>query len=164
MNNTYLNNFKKFFTRKRLRLILLSLALLLSGFALYLDITVRAQFEGKRWAMPARVYARPLELYPGIKLRPEQLTMELAMLDYHVAADPQDPGSYRRRGDEFPMVTRPFTFWDEPQAPLPLQADFDGGHLSTLTNRATGKPVTLARLDPVPIGGIYPAHNEDRVL
>jgi len=164
MDRALFEKFRNFVTRKRVRFTLLSLALLLSGFALYLDITVRAQFEGKRWAMPARVYARPLELYPGMKLRPEQLTMELAMLDYHVAADPQDPGSYRRRGDEFTMVTRPFTFWDEAQATLPLQADFDGGHLSTLTNRATGKPVTLARLDPVPIGGIYPAHNEDRVL
>ncbi|MBI5782546.1 MAG: transglycosylase domain-containing protein, partial [Gammaproteobacteria bacterium] len=164
MDSPYLNNFRNFFTRKRLRLFLLSLALLLSGFALYLDITVRMQFEGKRWAMPARVYARPLELYPGMKLRPEQLSMELAMLDYRVATDSQNPGSYRRQGDEFTMATRPFTFWDEAQASLPLQAVFDGARLSTLTNRATGKPVTLARLDPVLIGGIYPAHNEDRIL
>ena len=108
-----MRNFRNFFTRKRVRLVLLSLALLLSGFALYLDITVRMQFEGKRWAMPARVYARPLELYAGMKLRPEQLALELAMLDYRVAADPREPGSYRRQGDEFIIVTRPFTFWDE---------------------------------------------------
>jgi penicillin-binding protein 1B len=159
-----MRNFRNFFTRKRVRLVLLSLALLLSGFALYLDITVRMQFEGKRWAMPARVYARPLELYAGMKLRPEQLALELAMLDYRVAADPREPGSYRRQGDEFIIVTRPFTFWDEAQPALPLQADFDGTHMGTLTHRDTGKPVTLARLDPVLIGGIYPAHNEDRVL
>ena len=164
MENPYLNNFRNIFTRKRLRLFLLSLALLLSGFALYLDISVRMQFEGKRWAMPARVYARPVELYSGMKLRPEQLAMELAMLDYHAEDDPQAPGSYRRQGDEFTIITRPFTFWDETQASLPLQADFNGVRLGTLTNRATGKPVTLARLDPVLIGGIYPAHNEDRVL
>jgi penicillin-binding protein 1B len=159
-----MRNFRNYFTRKRVRLLLLSLALLLSGFALYLDITVRMQFEGKRWAMPARVYARPLELYAGMKLRPEQLALELAMLDYRVAAEPREPGSYRRQGDEFIIVTRPFTFWDEAQPALSLQADFDGTHMGTLTHRDTGKPVTLARLDPVLIGGIYPAHNEDRVL
>jgi penicillin-binding protein 1B len=159
-----MRNFRNFFTRKRVRLLLLSLALLLSGFALYLDITVRMHFEGKRWAMPARVYARPLELYAGMKLRPEQLALELAMLDYRVAAEPREPGSYRRQGDEFIIVTRPFTFWDEAQPALSLQADFDGTHMDTLTHRDTGKPVTLARLDPVLIGGIYPAHNEDRVL
>ena len=164
MDNSYLKNFKDFFTRKRVRLLLLSLLLLLSGFVLYLDITVRMQFEGKRWAMPARVYARPLELYPGMKLRPEQLAMELALLDYHTKADPQSPGSYRRQGDEFSLVTRPFTFWDAAQTSLPLQVDFDGARLSALTDRTTGKPVTLVRLDPMLIGGIYPAHNEDRVL
>ncbi|HSW52073.1 MAG TPA: transglycosylase domain-containing protein, partial [Sulfuricaulis sp.] len=164
MNSPYMRNFRNFFTRKRVRLALLSLALLLSAFALYLDITVRMQFDGKRWAMPARVYARPLELYAGMKLRPEQLALELAMLDYRVAADPREPGSYRRQGDEFIIVTRPFTFWDEAQPALSLQADFGGAHMDTLTQRDTGKPVTLARLDPVLIGGIYPAHNEDRVL
>ena len=164
MDRSSFEKFRDFVTRKRVRFILLSLALLLSAFALYLDITVRTHFEGKRWAMPARVYARPLELYPGMKLRPEQLAMELAMLDYHATGDPQSPGSYQRQGDEFTLVTRPFTFWDETQASLPLQIDFAGTRVGTLTNRATGKPVTLARLDPVLIGGIYPAHNEDRVL
>lgn len=164
MQNQYMHIFRNFFTRKRLRLILLSLALLLAGFALYLDITVRVQFEGKRWAMPARVYARPLELYPGMKLRPEQLAMELAMLDYRATADPRSPGSYRRQGGEFTIITRPFTFWDETQASMLLVADIDGTRLGSLTDRATGKPVALARLDPVLIGGIYPAHNEDRVL
>lgn len=164
MDSSVINKLRNFFTRRRVRLMLLFLALLLSGFALYLDITVRMQFEGKRWAMPARVYARPLELYSGMKLRPEQLAIELAMLDYRMAADPQNPGSYQRQGDDFTLVTRPFTFWDEAQASLPLQIAIDGGRLSTLTNRATGKNVALARLDPMLIGGIYPAHNEDRIL
>ena len=164
MDRSSFQKFRDLVTRKRVRLVLLLLALLLAGFALYLDITVRMQFEGKRWAMPARVYARPLELYPGMKLRPEQLAIELGMLDYHATGDPQSPGSYQRQGNEFTLVTRPFTFWDEAQASLSLQIDFDGARLGTVTNRATGKPVTLARLDPVVIGGIYPAHNEDRVL
>ncbi|HEU5337868.1 MAG TPA: transglycosylase domain-containing protein, partial [Sulfuricaulis sp.] len=164
MDRSYFTNLIKIFTRKRVRLLLLTLALMLSGFALYLDTTVRMQFEGKRWAMPARVYARPLELYPGMKLRPDQLVLELSMLDYRVSAEPKDPGSYRRRGDEFMLITRPFTFWDGVQSSLSLQVDFDGARLGKLTSRDSGQEVTLARLDPVLIGGIYPAHNEDRVL
>ena len=164
MDSSFLKKFREFATRKRLRLILLSLALLLSGYTLYLDLTVRAQFEGKRWALPARVYARPLELYPGMKLSPEQLQTELAMLDYHDAGEPQDPGTYRRQNDEFSIVTRPFVFWDGAQPALWLRAGFDGNRLRTLTDIKNDKPVTLARLDPLLIGGIYPAHNEDRVL
>jgi penicillin-binding protein 1B len=34
-------------------------------YGVHLDKVVRAKFEGKRWALPARVYARPLELYVG---------------------------------------------------------------------------------------------------
>ncbi|MEK7716778.1 MAG: transglycosylase domain-containing protein, partial [Pseudomonadota bacterium] len=153
-----------FVTRKRLRLALLSLVLMLSGFVLYLDMTVRTQFEGKRWALPARVYARPLELYPGLKLRQEQLGAELAMLGYRDSGGQLDPGSFRQQRDEFIIATRPFVFWDGAQAALQLRADFDGGRLRSLTDLKTDKPVTLARLDPLLIGGIYPAHNEDRAL
>ena len=30
-----------------------------------LDRRVTQQFEGRRWTLPARVYAQPLELYAG---------------------------------------------------------------------------------------------------
>jgi penicillin-binding protein 1B len=164
MESPLFEKLRHFVTRKRLRLALLSLLLMLSGFVLYLDITVRVQFEGKRWALPARVYARPLELYPGLKLRPEQLGAELAMLGYRDADNQLDPGSFRQQRNEFTIATRPFVFWDGAQAALQLRADFDGSHLRSLTDLKTEKPVTLARLDPLLIGGIYPAHNEDRVL
>src|SRR3970040_2866849 len=96
MNKQIVNKIRRFVTPIRLRIFFLSLALLLAGFFLYLDIAVRAQFEGKRWALPARVYARPLELYPGMKLRPEQLLLELSMLGYRSAGSQLEPGSYRQ--------------------------------------------------------------------
>ncbi len=46
------------------RWLLLSLAgvlLLAVLYGVYLDQVVRVRFEGKRWSLPARVYARPLE-------------------------------------------------------------------------------------------------------
>ncbi|MHB8744052.1 MAG: penicillin-binding protein 1B [Sulfuricaulis sp.] len=165
MDNPGLKKFRDLVTRHRTRVFLLALALMLSGYVLYLDLTVRTQFEGKRWALPARVYARPLELYPGLKLRAEQLQTELAMLDYRDTDDPRDPGSYQRQGDTFTIATRPFVFWDGAQKALLLRVEFDDDHLRTLTDlKQTDKPVTLVRLDPLLIGGIYPAHNEDRIL
>ncbi|HYA38625.1 MAG TPA: penicillin-binding protein 1B [Candidatus Methylomirabilis sp.] len=164
MDSRLPEKFRNLVTRKRLRLFLLILGLLLAGYTLYLDLTVRAQFEGKRWALPARVYARPLELYPGAKLRPEQLATELAMLGYRDTSDPSDPGTYHRQSDAFSIATRPFTFWDGAQPALSLRADFSGDRLRALTDLKTDKPVTIARLDPLLIGGIYPAHNEDRIL
>jgi penicillin-binding protein 1B len=50
------------------------LLLVAVDFIASLDRTVRNQFEGKRWALPARVYARPLELLAGMPLTPDDLT------------------------------------------------------------------------------------------
>ncbi len=48
----------------------------------YLDYNVRKQFEGKRWAIPARVYASPVELYAGYALTAENFEALLKMLHY----------------------------------------------------------------------------------
>ena len=31
----------------------------------WLDIQVRSEFDGRKWDLPSRVYARPLSLYEG---------------------------------------------------------------------------------------------------
>ena len=41
-------------------------ALIFTAYVIYLDIIIRINFEGKRWSLPAQVYARPLELYFGL--------------------------------------------------------------------------------------------------
>ena len=42
-------------------------------YILYLDRLVTRQFEGRRWTLPAQVFAAPLELYTGLALPPAQL-------------------------------------------------------------------------------------------
>ena len=53
--------------------IFLSLLLIFTIYVIYLDFEVRSQFDGKKWSVPARVYARPLELYIGKPLSHEQM-------------------------------------------------------------------------------------------
>ena len=45
---------------------LLLATLLAAGYTLYLDVRVREEFEGRRFALPARIYARPLELHADV--------------------------------------------------------------------------------------------------
>jgi penicillin-binding protein 1B len=137
--------------------------LAVAAFALHLDHRVRAEFEGRRFALPARVFARPLELYPGLRLGENALRSELTRLGYVEGLRGDEPGHYVRTGATLALVTRPFTFWDGPQPARPLRVTFDDGRVSELVDFA-GHAVKLARLDPVWIGGIYPAHNEDRIL
>src|SRR4030067_392689 len=110
-----ISTFRRFLTWKRLRLTGLLLLLLLSGFTLYLDFRVRDAFEGRRFALPARLYARPLELFPGLKLAPEALAAEFARLGYKEMLAGDEPGRFARRGNSFEVVTRPFVFWDGAQ-------------------------------------------------
>jgi penicillin-binding protein 1B len=141
-------------------------AALLAAFAVYvvyLDHTIRTQFEGKRWALPARVYAAPLELYPGKKISAAQLGAALAALNYHYGAL-AEPGSYSREATSIDLRSRPFAFWDGPQPSQRLRVSFSGDHVDQLEDLSSGKTIPLARLDPLLIGGIYPAHNEDRIL
>ncbi len=79
--------------------LLLSLlfgALLLSAcglglYMVYLDGVIRTEFDQKRWAMPAKVYARPLELYAGMPLSAEAFTQELRLLNYRDVNCPVEP-------------------------------------------------------------------------
>ena len=139
------------------------LCVLLVGMVIYLDYVVRSKFDGKKWALPARVYARPLELYEGLPLAPRDLAFELAALDYRLTDQLRRPGDMVRRGDEFQVFSRSFQFWDRLEPARRLSLRFSGQRLTRLVD-AGGQPVALARLDPQLVGGIFPAHMEDREL
>lgn len=133
-------------------------------YALYLDGKVREQFDGRRFALPARVYARPLELFAGARLSADEFAQELRRLGYRQPLRDGEAGRYLRRDNEFTVVTRAFDFWDGAQPSAALHLTFGAAGLETMANSADGTAVDIARLDPEYIGGIYPAHNEDRVL
>lgn len=143
---------------------LLALFGLSVAYGLYLDFDIRAQFDGKRWAVPARVYARPLELYPGLQLSPGELLAELGLLGYRQVSDPGQPGSYARQGGGVLLHTRGFEFSDGAEPGRVLELQFAGGRLSAMRDAQAHRPIDLARLEPLYIGGIYPGHKEDRIL
>jgi len=154
----------RWLTWRRARLGLLLGLALVSVFALYLDFQVRDAFEGRRFALPARLYARALEIYPGLKLTPEALVHELTRLEYQASVEGDAPARYARQGDNIEIVTRAFTFWDGPQPSRNLHVRFEDGLVESIHDRASGEALKLFRLDPAAIGGIYPGRNEDRVL
>ncbi len=133
-------------------------------YVFYLDFSIRTQFEGKRWSIPARVYARPLELYPGAPLTADQFENELLVLAYNKTNIPSRPGSYWRNGNNFNVVTRDFIFWDSPELSVPLRVEFRHRQVLRVDHDKTGDAVPLVRFDPAVIGRIYPSHTEDRVL
>jgi penicillin-binding protein 1B len=144
--------------------LLAMLAVFLTVYIAYLDFQVRQQFDGKRWSLPARVYARPLELYEGLPLSPDALDTELSSLHYQPVSSPRQPGEMSRNRNVFHLITRRFVYWDGEEASRNIRVSLSGGVISQVTDAANGKDVSLVRLDPVLVGSFYPSHNEDRVL
>ncbi len=130
----------------------------------YLDFQIRSQFEGKRWAVPAKVFARPLELYPQARLNADQFENELNVLAYRRSMNPDRAGSYFRNGNNFRVISRPFTFWDGSEPSIAMQVRFIGNTLEDLYDVKSHTPLPIVRFDPAIIGRIYPSHTEDRVL
>jgi penicillin-binding protein 1B len=130
----------------------------------YLDYNVRKQFEGKRWAIPARVYANPVELYAGFAITPARLEALLTMLHYRNDATLSAEGTYFKNGTQIHIKTRDFAFWDQHQPSMQIQVSFTDSGIASITDLSNSKDVAIIRMDPVQIGSFYPSIKEDRVL
>lgn len=133
-------------------------------YAMQLDEQVRAQFEGKRWALPARVFARPLEIYKGQQVYADHLEQELKLLNYSPVKVPTETGQFLRKGDSFEIVTRGFQFAEDIEPARSIKVSISKGKISSLAYANGKDELPLMRLEPVLIGNFYPSHNEDRVL
>ena len=91
-----------------------------------LDHRVTQQFEGRRWTLPARVYAQPIELYAGQTLSAARMAEELERLGYLSQSKIDRPGQYRRRGDRIDVYVRAFRFSDEMQPARLLRLGWSG--------------------------------------
>ncbi len=137
--------------------------LALGAYMVYLDAVVQERFNGKRWTVPARVYARPLELYAGQKLQQQDFLLELKALGYREESSLDRPGSMQVKGNELWLHTRGFRFYEGEEPARVIRASFTGGRISRLAD-VRGAALAVVRLDPLLVGGIYPAHQEDRIL
>jgi len=135
---------------------------LLAGWMVYLDAVVTDRFEGRRFEVPSRVYARPMELYDGAGVSSGALERELLLSGYR-KGDGVKPGSYRRNGGHFVISTRGFRFPDGDEPRRKLALNIYGDRIQDFSV-STGDNAAIVRLEPARIGGIYPAHKEDRIL
>ncbi|MGH8139811.1 MAG: penicillin-binding protein 1B [Steroidobacteraceae bacterium] len=141
--------------------VLLTAAAVIYG--IYLDRIVTRQFEGRRWTLPAQIYAAPLELYAGLQLSQAQLEHELQRLQYRRVERLERPGTYREQAARIDVALRPARFADELRPASILTIDADGKGIEGLHDSG-GKDVPVARLEPLLIGSIFPIHGEDRIV
>ena len=133
----------------------------LAALTIYLDALVQEKFSGKRWAVPAKVFARPLELYAGQQLSRDDFITELSALGYRKVNSVSQPGQMSIAAGRVDVYTRGFQSFEGSEPAQRISVRFDGQRVASLSGSGE---VVMARLEPLMIGGIYPAHNEDRIL
>jgi len=143
-----------------LKLFIVCIALLIV-FLINIDAQIRQTFDGKKWSIPSTVYARALEIYPGATLSINDLTSELQMLGYQFVDKIDKPGQVSIHDSKVQIYTTRFQYPDNIEPARIIRLEFNENKISKLTS---DDGVSLIRLAPVIIGGIYPAHNEDRLL
>ena len=136
--------------------------IVLAAYAVWLDLRIQNEFDGKRWAVPARVFARPLELAPGVSLTIDAIEAELKLAGYRHVRSAFRPASFERNGKRVRFVTREFTFPDGSAPSRRITVSVSGGRITDVDVDGESRP--RVRVDPAEIARIYPAHREDRVL
>ena len=78
---------------------LLGLATLgMIAWCIKIDYEVRRDFEALQWELPARIYARPLEIYAGAHVSAARLTDQLRRLGYRETSELRNPGEFQSSG------------------------------------------------------------------
>jgi penicillin-binding protein 1B len=145
-------------------LAVLVIAVVAAGvWCFFLDRTVTRQFEGRRWTLPAQVFAAPLELYSGLTFSGDDVETELKRLQYREVDKLERPGTYRRQGSRIDVALRAARFPDETR-PAQILAITTDDHTITGLRDSKGADVPIARFEPMLIGSIFPTHGEDRII
>jgi penicillin-binding protein 1B len=133
-------------------------------YMLYLNHQVGERFGQLQWQLPTRVYARPLELRPGLAMDAATLKTELDAAGYREDGAGVRPGSYARDEGRWLVASRGFHDVDGEVAPRRLAVRLSGGRVASLADAAREQPLESARLDPARIATLYGQKQEERRL
>lgn len=137
------------------------------AYTVYLDVTIRKKFEGQKWALPAHVYTRPLELYLGQKLDLALVQAELDELGYVGRVNLDRVGSFRISQNEVAVYQREFRFWDGLRPQQIIRISLGDGRIQNIqveSNRGEISETEIVRLEPRLFGSVSPLSHEDRAL
>jgi hypothetical protein len=113
---------------KMFAVVAVAVGLALGAYLVYLDRIVTQTFDGRRWSVPAVVYAQPLEVYVGADLSMSDISAELDRLGYQQRAELSVAGLYKRSGSRLEVHLRGFQFMERLRA-------IDSPHVKTIRGK-----------------------------
>lgn len=153
--------------KRRVLVWLLALVALGLGFlipyTLYLNQQLSQHFGQMQWQVPTRVYARPLQLAPGLALDAQTLQVELLAAGYR-EGDGVRPGTWRRDEADWRVSSHGFQDIDGPVAPSQVGFRLAGGRVARLRDVQGDRALERVRLDPARIATLYGQQQDERRL
>ncbi|MDX1676399.1 penicillin-binding protein 1B [Arsukibacterium sp.] len=141
----------------------LAVFFLLVTYLIYLDSKVTRAFAGQKWQIPAQIYGRSLELFPGKPLTPAQLQAELEQLQYQRNPAMTAAGQYSVSRNHITVYRRAFTYIDGMEPEALFSVEFNSSGINRIRYRQQ-QEVNFARLEPQLIEHMLSPHQEDREL
>jgi penicillin-binding protein 1B len=154
---------------RRVGLVVVTLAflagLVVAHWLVGLDRVVVSRFEGRRFAVPSRVYAAPIVIFPGANWQRLDLGGWLTRMGYREQeeAGPLAVGSYRWLPGRLRVYLRGF---EHPQLPEPnrrVEFQLEEGRVRRMRD-GRGMEIDVVALEPEPISAYYGSDREQRDL
>ena len=131
-------------------------------YTLVLNKRVQDRFNDLVFAVPTRVYARPLPLAAGMPMTPAALELELTFAGYSNDGHGEVAGSWVKQGTRYTIVSRGYAGPDGGELPKRIRVTLGNGTVQQVQDTAGDKNIALAHLDPARIATLYGASQEER--
>lgn len=131
-------------------------------YTLVLNKRVQDRFNDLVFAVPTRVYARPLPLAAGMPMTPAALELELTFAGYSADGHGQVAGSWVKQGERYTISSRGYAGPDGGELPKRIRVTLGKGVVQSVQDATGGKKITLTHLDPARIATLYGASQEER--
>ena len=131
-------------------------------YTLVLNKRVQDRFNDLVFAVPTRVFARPLLLEAGEPMTPAALELELTFAGYTGDGKGELPGRWGRHGARYTISSRGYAGPDGGELPKRIVVTLGRGVVASVADAASGRPIKEAHLDPARIATVYGAQQEER--
>ncbi|HEU4669385.1 MAG TPA: penicillin-binding protein 1B [Dyella sp.] len=131
-------------------------------YTLVLNKRVQDRFNDLVFAVPTRVFARPLLLQAGEPMTPAALELELTFAGYTEDGKGELPGRWGRHGSRYTIASRGYAGPDGGELPKRVVVTMGRGVIAAVADAASDKPLKEAHLDPARIATVYGAQQEER--
>ena len=131
-------------------------------YTLVLNKRVQDRFNDLVFAVPTRVYARPLPLAADTPMTPAALELELTFAGYSEDGHGEVANSWMKQGTRYTISSRGYAGPDGGELPKRIRVTLGNGNVQSVQDASSGKSIALTHLDPARIATLYGASQEER--